>query len=108
MTSKEDIINERQANLPLPEQPRTSSDWNSANEKTVNVGSGGVNSSATESAFREPSSGNSAVRADAEELKTHTAGADVARTAKDDLGGLPNDAVAREAKNKQGTVDTTK
>lgn len=36
--SKADIISERQANLPLPEQPPTASDWNSADARNVNVG----------------------------------------------------------------------
>lgn len=41
MASKQQIIDERQSNLPLPEQPPRASDWNSADERTVNVGSGG-------------------------------------------------------------------
>lgn len=43
--SKADKIAEVQANLPLPEQPPTASDWQSADARTVNVGSGGTEAS---------------------------------------------------------------
>lgn len=39
--SKQDQIAEVQAKLPLPDQPPTASDWQSADARTVNVGSGG-------------------------------------------------------------------
>ena len=39
--SKDQKIEETKANLPLPEQPPTASDWQSADARTVNVGSGG-------------------------------------------------------------------
>ncbi|KAI1490265.1 hypothetical protein F5X96DRAFT_669909 [Biscogniauxia mediterranea] len=38
--SKNDKIEQARQNLPLPEQPPTASDWNSADARTVNVGSG--------------------------------------------------------------------
>lgn len=38
--SKADKIAQVQANLPLPEQPPTASDWQSADARNVNVGSG--------------------------------------------------------------------
>lgn len=38
--SKADKIDEVKANLPLPEQPPVASDWQSADARTVNVGSG--------------------------------------------------------------------
>lgn len=38
--SKEQLIDERKANLPIPEQPPKPSDFNSADARTVNVGSG--------------------------------------------------------------------
>merc|ERR1712093_277272 len=38
--SKAEIIAERVANLPLPEDPPVASDWNSANANTVNVKAG--------------------------------------------------------------------
>jgi hypothetical protein len=109
--SKQDIINERQANLPLPEQPPTASDWNSADERTVNVGSGrlegDISAGDGSSSLRSPATGDSAVRTDGGEWKTNTSGMNVGRTAKDGLDGLPNDAVTRDKKNAANTVDTT-
>jgi len=60
--SKADRIAEVQANLLLPEQPPTASDWNSADARTVNVGAGGTQSDistgdAATSGLREPASG---------------------------------------------------
>jgi hypothetical protein len=65
--SKEELIEERKANLPLPEQPPVASDWNSADARTVNVGSGGVASDistgdAASSGLREPATQGSGVR----------------------------------------------
>lgn len=113
MPSNQDIIEERRANLPLPEEPPVQSDWNSANEKTVNVGSGrdaaGADPSVGggEGSLREPVTGMSDVRADRNVTGTHTAGSEVGRSAVDGLKGIPNDAVTRDAKDKTGTVDTT-
>ncbi|KAF2102592.1 hypothetical protein NA57DRAFT_33482 [Rhizodiscina lignyota] len=99
MASKKDIIEERKANLPLPDDPPVQSDWNSADARTVNVGSGGqaddISYGAGSDSMRGPATG------------TNVAGGDVGRTAKDNLSGLPNDAVTREAKNKPGLADTT-
>lgn len=81
--SKSDIIAERQANLPLPDQPPTASDWNSSDASTVNVGSGRD----VDAAFSKGQGG--------------------AREGKDGLSGIPNDAVTREAKGKAGLADTT-
>lgn len=102
--SKADLIAERQANLELPEQPPVASDWNSADASTVNVGSGGVSDTFSKGndALRGPATGDSAARnADS------TLGSKVGREAEDNLGGVPNDAVTRDAKNKTGTADTT-
>lgn len=108
--SKAEIIEERKANLPLPEQPPVASDWNSADETTVNVGSGRLESDITygkgSETMREPATAESAVRTSGEEWKTETAGDDVGRQGRDNLGGIPNDAVTKEARNKQGTVET--
>ncbi|GAO14674.1 uncharacterized protein UV8b_04641 [Ustilaginoidea virens] len=57
--SKADKIAEVQANLPLPEQPPTAPDWQSADARTVNVGSGRVEAhvgtgKAAEAGLREP------------------------------------------------------
>lgn len=110
--SKEELINGRQANLPLPDEPPVQSDWNSADARTVNVGSGGEgdsNPSYGSSGQDTLSSvtGDSAVRTDGDEWKTNTAGLNVGRQAKDGLEGLPNDAVTRDKKGNQSTVDTT-
>ena len=108
MTSKADIIEERKSNLPLPEQPPVASDWNSADSRTVNVGSGGRQSDLSHSGLgsdtlREPATATSDVRADGDALKTNTAigGGRVG------VDGIPNDAVTRDAKDKAGLAQTT-
>ena len=93
--SKNDLIAERQANLPLPEDPPTASDWNSSDARTVNVGSGTTGSDistgdAATTGLREPATGGSGVR--------EAGGADlsgIGRQGKDNLEGIPKDAVAR-------------
>jgi hypothetical protein len=90
--SKADLIAERQANLPLPEDPPTASDWNSADERTVNVGSGSVDADistgdASTIGLREPATGGSGVRQEG--------GADlsgVGRQGKEGLKDIPKDA----------------
>jgi hypothetical protein len=57
--SKADQIAKVQANLPLPEQPPTASDWQSADARNVNVGSGRTEASigtdkASEAGLRGP------------------------------------------------------
>lgn len=61
--SKDQKIAETQANLPLPEQPPKASDWQSADARTVNVGSGRSEaeanmgtSDASKAGLREPAS----------------------------------------------------
>ncbi|KAG5988205.1 hypothetical protein E4U43_004819 [Claviceps pusilla] len=59
--SKADKIADVQAKLPLPEQPPAPSDWQSADARNVNVGSGRVEGhvgtdKAAESGLREPAS----------------------------------------------------
>ena len=76
----------------------------------MNVGSGEEATgkfSYGDDALREPATGDSAVRVDPDELKTNVKGHGVGREGADDLGGLPNDAVARGAKDKAGLADTT-
>ena len=113
MASKKDVIEERKANLPLPEQPPTASDFNSADGSTVNVGSGRLQSDISaggkgSDTLRGPATGESDVRVSGEEWKTNTAGSGGGREGKDGLEGVPNDAVTREAKDKkEGLVDTT-
>jgi len=90
--SKADIIAERQANLPLPEEPPVQSDWNSADARTVNISSGGRQADfstgdASSTGLREPATGPSGVRKEG--------GVDmssVGRQGKDGLDGLPKDA----------------
>jgi len=90
--SKADIIAERQANLPLPEEPPVASDWNSADARTVNVASGEHQSEistgdASSTGLREPATAPSGVRQEG--------GADlsgVGRQGKDGLDDLPKDA----------------
>lgn len=94
MKGNTQVVNEAQSSLPLPEQPPVASDFNSADARTVNVGSGGQEASFTSGGgvIREPAVG---------------AGGASGREAKDGLDGIPNDAVAREAKNHSGLADTT-
>ncbi|KAI7178875.1 hypothetical protein KC343_g16539 [Hortaea werneckii] len=105
--NKGEVIEERKGNLPLPEQPPTKSDFNSADASTVNVGSGGVSDTFSKGndALREPATGDSAVRTDGNAFMVNTKAQGVGREAME--GGLPNDAVARDAKDKAGLVDTT-
>ena len=77
--SKQQTIDRVQGNLPLPDQPPTASDFNSADARSVNVGSGGVSSDVStgayggsESGLREPATAASSVRTDGDELKTNT------------------------------------
>jgi len=68
--SKADQIARVQGNLPLPEQPPVASDWNSADARNLNVGSGGRESDissrfdAATSGLREPATKESGVRAE--------------------------------------------
>ena len=99
------MIEKRRADLPLPEQPPVGSDWNSADARTVNVGSGGVSDDVSygdgSSSLRGPATADSSVRTDGDEWKTHTApDSNVGRQGKDHLDSLPKDAVTREARNK--------
>jgi hypothetical protein len=89
MPSKQEIIDERKANLPLPEDPPVASDWNSMDARNVNVDADARRHADLNEDEMDPHSGP------------------VGREAKDNLGGLPNDAVAREQKKKPGLVDTT-
>lgn len=77
--SKQEKIDRVQANLPLPDQPPVASDFNSADARTVNVGSGGVSSDVStgryggnESGLRGPATATSGVRESGEELKKNT------------------------------------
>ncbi|KAH7385930.1 hypothetical protein BKA66DRAFT_65104 [Pyrenochaeta sp. MPI-SDFR-AT-0127] len=88
------IVDERKSNLPLPDQPPVASDFNSADARTVNVGSGGVEGgiSSGGGSLREPATGHAGSSG---------------REAKDGLSGIPNDAVTRDQKDHSGLQDTT-
>ncbi|KAJ9194735.1 hypothetical protein DTO166G4_336 [Paecilomyces variotii] len=98
-TDKVKEIDERKANLPLPDQPPTASDWQSANGKVTGTGSGQFESPVSgenNSALRGPATAGSSVRVDGEEFKKETQpGSGVGRQAKDQLDDLPKDAQAR-------------
>ncbi|KAJ5975669.1 hypothetical protein N7481_009376 [Penicillium waksmanii] len=75
-TNKSKQIDETKANLPLPEDPPVASDWNSSDERTVNVGSGrleGPISTGADDALRGPSTAASSVRVSGDELHKNTA-----------------------------------
>ncbi|KAI0100195.1 hypothetical protein GGR51DRAFT_533422 [Nemania sp. FL0031] len=89
MDQKTKKVEEARSNLPLPEQPPVASDWNSADARNVNVGSGGVQSdistgAGATSGLREPAS-----KATGVDLSG------VGRQGKDNLDGLPKDAKAK-------------
>lgn len=76
--SKAELIDERKAALPLPEDPPVASDWNSADGRTTNVGSGGVQSdvsygNGSDAGLRGPATAESNVRIDGETHGTNTA-----------------------------------
>lgn len=88
MDQKTKKVEEARSNLPLPEQPPVASDWNSADARNVNVGSGGVQSdistgAGATSGLREPAS------------KANVDLSGVGRQGKDNLEGPPKDAKAK-------------
>jgi len=90
--SKADIIAERKANLPLPDDPPVASDWNSADPRTVNVKAGERQKEIPTGALssnnlREPATTGSGVRGvDGADMSA------VGRQGKDGLSGVPKDA----------------
>lgn len=87
--SKADKIDRVKANLPLPEQPPVASDWQSADARNVNVGSGGVSSGdvsygdGKSTGLREPATQGSDVDMSG-----------IGREGKDNLSGPPKDAAS--------------
>jgi len=76
--SRQETIDRVQANLPLPDQPvgGASADLQSADARTVNVGSGGVNvklGTQSSEGLRGPATADSSVRIDGNEFKKATA-----------------------------------
>lgn len=98
-TDKPKQIDEAKSNLPLPDQPPVASDWNSSDQRTVNVGSGGIEgpiSGDNDTALRSPATAGSSARIDGEELhKGTTPGGNVGRQRVEGLEDLPSDATAR-------------
>lgn len=73
--SKEDQIDRVKAGLPLPDDPPVAADLQSADARTVNVGSGGVNAklgTGSSSGLREPATAESSVRIDGDEYHKPT------------------------------------
>ncbi|KAL3445359.1 hypothetical protein BJX65DRAFT_281646 [Aspergillus insuetus] len=98
-TDKKSQIDNVKANLPLPDQPPVASDWSSADQRNVNVGSGSLEgpiSGESNSALRGPATASSSAREIGEETHRNTQPTgDVGRQGKDNLGDLPKDALAR-------------
>jgi hypothetical protein len=89
--SKDEKIAKVQANLPLPEQPPVPSDWQSADARTVNVGSGRFSSDisygdASSAGLREPATQSS----EAVDMSR------IGRQGKDNLEGPPKDAIGKK------------
>ncbi|KAK2022988.1 hypothetical protein LX32DRAFT_628910 [Colletotrichum zoysiae] len=86
--SKADKIERVKANLPLPEQPPVAPDWQSADARNVNVGSGRTEAPISgnqpeASALRDPSS------------TTNVDLSKVGRQGVEGLDGPPRDAIAK-------------
>lgn len=98
-TDKGKEIDERKANLPLPDQPPVPSDWQSRNKEPVDGGSGRVEgpvSGENNSALRYPCTVASSARLDGDEwLKETQPGPGVGRQGHDNLDSLPRDARER-------------
>ncbi|KUL88668.1 hypothetical protein ZTR_05171 [Talaromyces verruculosus] len=98
-TDKQKQVEQVQQNLPLPDQPSVASDWNSFDQRTVNVGSGRVEgpvSGEGNSALRGPATVESSARVDGEELHKATApGSGVGRQGQEGLDHIPKDARTR-------------
>lgn len=109
--TKAEIIEERKANLPLPDQPPQPSDWNSMSE-SINVDGAKVreeelhNPTGDSEGLREPASVDSDVRSDGSVTGTGTAGSGVGRQAVEGLSGPPSDAVTADKRDNAATSDT--
>jgi hypothetical protein len=93
--NKADLVAERQANLPLPEDPPVASDSNSADARTVNVSTSERQAEismgdASSTGLREPATQGSGVR---EEDGADMSG--IGRQGKEGLSGPPKDATSR-------------
>ncbi|KUI74424.1 hypothetical protein VM1G_09768 [Cytospora mali] len=89
--SKADKIAEAQSNLPLPEQPPVASDWQSADARNVNVGSGRD----VQSDFSTGDASTAGLRGPSTKSSGETDMSGIGRQGKDGLDGPPKDAAAR-------------
>lgn len=98
--SKAEIIDERKANLPLPDQPPVPSDWNSADERNVNIMRGSKDSDiAARDTAAASTTGLRGGPATEESGVRKEGGADlsgVGREGEENLGTLPKDALKRD------------
>jgi hypothetical protein len=101
--STQQLIDERRANLPLPDQPGAASDFNSADGRTTNVGSGSI--SGNNDALRGPATGDSSVRTDGDKFKIKTEVFE--NVGRKNESGIPNDALTRDKKDARETVEAT-
>ena len=97
---KSEIIAERQANLPLPDQPPVASDWNSSDGSKVDVGSGRLEEDISYGgggdSLRGPATSDSGVRTDGQSFnKNSDAPGTIGRQGHDNLTGLPKDALEK-------------
>lgn len=83
----------------MPEDPPVASDWNSSDQRTVNVGSGGIEgpiSGDNDSALRGPATAGSSARISGSELHQNTVPlSNVGRQRVEGLDHLPSDATTR-------------
>ncbi|KAJ5301307.1 hypothetical protein PENANT_c023G03849 [Penicillium antarcticum] len=95
-TNKPAEIEKTKANLPLPDQPPTASDWNSLDQRTTAVGSGRFEFPPDNSGLREGATAASSARIDGQELhKTTAPGDKIGRQGVEGLDHLPSDATTR-------------
>ncbi|OGE56506.1 hypothetical protein PENARI_c003G07449 [Penicillium arizonense] len=95
-TDKPAEIENAKANLPLPNQPPTASDWNSLDQRTTAVGSGRFELPPDNSGLREGATAGSSARVDGQELHQSTApGNKLGRQGVEGLDHLPSDATSR-------------
>lgn len=91
--SKADIIDERKANLPLPDEPPVASDWNSADARTVNVKAGERQEELPNSDVSDTGlSGGPATKGSGAREESGADLSGVGRQGKEGLDGLPKDA----------------
>ncbi|KAJ5793734.1 hypothetical protein N7457_000333 [Penicillium paradoxum] len=95
-TNKREEIDRVKANLPLPDQPPVASDWNSLDQRTTGVGSGGVEFPPDNSGLREGAAASSSARVDGKELHTNTVPTNtVGHTASEGLNNILRDTTTR-------------